>query len=100
MRIAPSLVLVTLSALAVTAAQAATRTDTPTYSNYLSARQAGSELDFKQASRYYEASLADDPDNADILSDAFRYQASSGDIAEAAKLGRRHFCMSRNLVMP
>jgi len=89
LRIAPSLVLAILSALSVTQAQAAKRNDAPTYSNFLSARQAGSELDFKQASQYYEASLADDPDNADILSEAFRYQASSGDIAEAAKLGRR-----------
>ncbi len=96
MRIAPSLVLASVVALAAPEALAAARTDAPTYSNFLSARQAGSELDFKQASRYYEASLADDPDNADILSEAFRYQASSGDIAEAAKLGRRLITVAPN----
>jgi len=41
------------------------------------------------ASRLYAASLAADPDNADILSHAFLYAAAAGDVATAAKLADR-----------
>jgi tetratricopeptide (TPR) repeat protein len=60
-----------------------------TFANYLSARQAASDFDLKQASQYYAASLADDPNNKDILSKAFIYAASSGDFQGGAKLAQR-----------
>jgi tetratricopeptide (TPR) repeat protein len=70
-------------------ADTAIASDVQSFSNYLSARQAASEFDLKQASRYYAASLAQDPDNKDLLSKAFIYSASSGDIAGGAKLAKR-----------
>lgn len=71
------------------AATPAVSSDVQSFSNYLSARQAASEFDLKEASKYYAASLADDPDNKDLLNKAFIYAASSGDLKSAAKLTPR-----------
>jgi tetratricopeptide (TPR) repeat protein len=79
------------SLLAAAAASAATPSvdDTQTFSNYLAARQAASDFDLKQASKYYGASLAADPANNELLGKAFIYTASSGDLEGAAKLAKR-----------
>jgi len=69
-------------------------TDVETFSNYLSARQAASEFDLKEASKYYAASLAEDPDNAELLNKAFIYAASSGDLEGGAKLAKRVIAMT------
>jgi tetratricopeptide (TPR) repeat protein len=90
LRIAAAIAFVAAACFS-TAVQADTAiaSDVQSFSNYLSARQAASEFDLKQASKYYAASLAEDPDNKDLLSKAFIYAASSGDIAGGAKLARR-----------
>lgn len=90
MRIAAAIVFVAAACFSP-AVQAATAiaSDIQSFSNYLSARQAASEFDLKQASKFYAASLAEDPDNKDLLSKAFIYSASSGDIAGGAKLAKR-----------
>jgi tetratricopeptide (TPR) repeat protein len=59
------------------------------FGDYLSARLAASDHNMVDAARLYAASLAADPDNADILGHAFLYSAASGDIDGAAKLARR-----------
>jgi tetratricopeptide (TPR) repeat protein len=59
------------------------------FGNYLSARFAASEHNLKDASTYYRASLAADPDNKELLELAFFFATSSGDIDNAAKLAQR-----------
>ncbi|HWY16926.1 MAG TPA: tetratricopeptide repeat protein [Rhizomicrobium sp.] len=59
------------------------------FGDYLSARLAASDHNMADAAKLYAASLATDPDNADILGHAFLYSAASGDIDGAAKLARR-----------
>ena len=59
------------------------------FGNYLSARLAASDHNMADAAKLYNASLAADPDNADILGHAFLYSAASGDIEGASKLARR-----------
>jgi tetratricopeptide (TPR) repeat protein len=91
LRIAAVIAFASVALLAPAAYAAATpaASDVQTFSNYLSARQAASELDLKEASKYYALSLANDPDNKDILAKAFIYAASSGDIENGAKLAKR-----------
>src|ERR1700675_2002149 len=59
------------------------------FGDYLSARLAASDHNMADAAKLYGASLATDPDNADILGHAFLYSAASGDIDSASKLARR-----------
>jgi tetratricopeptide (TPR) repeat protein len=59
------------------------------FGDYLAARLAASDHNMSDAARLYNASLATDPDNADILSRAFLYTAASGDVAKAAELAGR-----------
>jgi Flp pilus assembly protein TadD len=59
------------------------------FGDYLSARLAASDHNMVDAARLYAASLAADPENADILSRAFLYAAASGDVGTAAKLADR-----------
>lgn len=56
------------------------------FGDYLAARMAASDHNMADAARLYNASLAADPGNADILSHAFLYTAASGDVAKAAEL--------------
>ena len=56
------------------------------FGDYLAARLAASDHNVADAARLYNASLAADPGNADILSHAFLYTAASGDVAKAAEL--------------
>jgi tetratricopeptide (TPR) repeat protein len=78
-----------LLATGVASAAAPSADDTQTFSNYLAARQAASDFDLRQASKYYAASLAADPTNNELLGKAFIYTASSGDLEAAAKLAKR-----------
>lgn len=59
------------------------------YGDYLAARQAASTHDLGEAAKFYRAALDQDPDNGDLLGDAFLYTAASGDVNEAAKLAAR-----------
>ena len=55
------------------------------FSTYLSARFAANEHEMPQAARFYSQSLKNDPGNNSILSLAFFYTTTSGDIEGAGK---------------
>ena len=55
------------------------------FSTYLSARFAANEHAMPQAARFYSQSLKNDPGNSSILSLAFFYTTTSGDIEGAGK---------------
>jgi tetratricopeptide (TPR) repeat protein len=55
------------------------------FSTYLSARFAAQEHEMPEAAHYYEQSLKHDPGNSTILSEAFFYASTSGDIEGAGK---------------
>ena len=55
------------------------------FSTYLSARFAANEHEMPQAARYYAQSLKNDPGNGNILSLAFFYATTSGDIESAGR---------------
>jgi tetratricopeptide (TPR) repeat protein len=55
------------------------------FSTYLSARFAANEHEMPQAARYYAQSLKSDPGNGGILSLAFFYATTSGDMEGAGK---------------
>ncbi|HEX4078967.1 MAG TPA: tetratricopeptide repeat protein [Rhizomicrobium sp.] len=59
------------------------------FGDYLAARLAASDHNMSDAAKLYNASLAADPDNPDILSHAFLYTAASGDVDSAAELASR-----------
>ena len=54
------------------------------FSTYLSARFAAQQHDMPQAAKYYAQSLKSDPGNADLLSLAFFYSSTAGDLDTAA----------------
>ena len=56
---------------------------------YLAAKFAASAGDVKGAATYYGETLKEDPDNADILVNAFMYAAEAGDIEGAIALSDR-----------
>jgi tetratricopeptide (TPR) repeat protein len=55
------------------------------FSTYLSARFAAGEHQMPEAARYYAQSLKNDPGNASILSLAFFYTTTSGDVEGSGK---------------
>ena len=55
------------------------------FSTYLSARFAAGEHALPEAARYYTQSLSQDPGNSSILSLAFFYTTTSGDVEGAGK---------------
>ncbi len=55
------------------------------FSTYLSARFAAGEHQMPEAAHYYAQSLKDDPGNASILSLAFFYATTSGDVEGSGK---------------
>jgi tetratricopeptide (TPR) repeat protein len=59
------------------------------YGVYLSARLAASEHDIPDAASLYSQSLAQDPNNPELLDRAFLYAAISGNLDEAVSLARR-----------
>jgi tetratricopeptide (TPR) repeat protein len=59
------------------------------FGNYLSARLAASQHDLPEAAKLYRASLADDPNNPQLLAHAFLYTAASGDVSQAAGFAAR-----------
>jgi tetratricopeptide (TPR) repeat protein len=56
---------------------------------YLAANFAAATGDVKGAANFYSDTLADDPDNPDILARAFLFHAESGDIDKASSLAGR-----------
>jgi tetratricopeptide (TPR) repeat protein len=54
------------------------------FSTYLSARFAAQQHDMPEAARFYAQSLKSDPANADLLSLAFFYSSTAGDLNAAA----------------
>jgi tetratricopeptide (TPR) repeat protein len=54
------------------------------FSTYLSARFAAEQHDMPQAAQYYAKSLKSDPGNSDLLSAAFFYSTTAGDLDSAA----------------
>ena len=63
--------------------------DAATTAGYLSARFAASQHDLKDAAKYYRDSLDRDPSSPMLLTLAFFYSTSAGDIDEAAELAKR-----------
>lgn len=59
------------------------------FSTYLSARFAAGEHDMPQAARYYAESLKHNPNDSSILSLAFFYAATAGEMDSAGKYARR-----------
>jgi tetratricopeptide (TPR) repeat protein len=55
------------------------------FSTYLSARFAAGQHDMSDAARYYAQSLKNDPGNAAVMSQAFFYASTAGDIEGAGK---------------
>jgi tetratricopeptide (TPR) repeat protein len=55
------------------------------FSTYLSARFAAQQHDMPEAARYYSQSLKNDPGDADLLSLAFFYSSTAGDLNTAAQ---------------
>ncbi len=63
--------------------------DAATYAKYLAARFAATQHDLPEAARYFRESLDRDPSNNALLTLAFFYSTSAGDVDEAAKLAKR-----------
>ena len=61
----------------------------PLVGDYLSARFAADHHDLKEAAKYYQASLELDPTNPQLLTLAFFYSASAGDMDDAFKYAKR-----------
>jgi tetratricopeptide (TPR) repeat protein len=55
------------------------------FSTYLSARFAAGQNEMPEAARYYAQSLKNDPGNAEIMSQAFFFSSTSGDMETAGK---------------
>ena len=55
------------------------------FSTYLSARFAAGQHEMPQAARYYAQSLKNDPGNAEIMSQAFFFASTSGDMESAGR---------------
>ncbi|HKD46166.1 MAG TPA: hypothetical protein VKB67_00605, partial [Rhizomicrobium sp.] len=55
------------------------------FSTYLSARFAAGQHELPEAARYYAQSLKNDPGNAEVLSQAFFFASTSGDMDSAGK---------------
>jgi len=55
------------------------------FSTYLSARFAAGQNEMPDAARYYAKSLRNDPGNAEIMSQAFFFSSTSGDMETAGK---------------
>jgi tetratricopeptide (TPR) repeat protein len=59
------------------------------YGDYLSARFAADHHDLAEAAKFYRASLDRDPKDAQLLTFAFFYAASAGQVDQAAELAAR-----------
>ena len=62
--------------------------DAETYANYLSARFAATQHNLGDAAKYYRESLEADPNNNVLLTLAFFYSTSAGDMDDAVKLAK------------
>jgi tetratricopeptide (TPR) repeat protein len=59
------------------------------YGAYLSAHFAADQYDLKDAAKFYRQSLAEDPANTQLLTLAFFYSASAGELDAAAALAKQ-----------
>lgn len=80
--------LVMLQGCAGTGLFADRRAETP-YGDYLAARFAGSVHEGRAAEKYFDRTLAADPDNSVIIERAFMVALNSGDMDRAVTLARR-----------
>jgi tetratricopeptide (TPR) repeat protein len=74
-----------MPALDESAADKAADRQADAFSTYLSARYAAGQHDMSDAARYYAQSLKNDPGNAAVLSQAFFYTSTAGDIEGSGK---------------
>jgi len=57
--------------------------------SYLAGRVAGRDKNLEAAAEYYRRALARDPDNADMLGEAFKMELGAGNMMEAVRLAQR-----------
>ncbi len=57
--------------------------------SYLAGRVASEEKNFEEAAEYFRRALARDPDNDDMLGEAFKTELAAGNMSEAVSLARR-----------
>src|SRR5690242_19531461 len=74
---------------ATSAAVSAAPSQAEAYGSYLAGRLAASEHDMPEAAQLFRQSLAQDPDNPDLLNRALLYTAGAGNVDEAARLADR-----------
>lgn len=74
---------------ATSAAVSSTPSQAEAYGSYLAGRLAASEHDMPEAAQLFRQSLAQDPDNPDLLNRALLYTAGAGNVDEAARLADR-----------
>lgn len=96
MRILPLIAALAMASSIAVAAEAKTApqiTDSDrvaaSLGDYLSARFAANNHDYVEAARLYKESLARDPDNPQLLTYAFFYAASAGEMDDAGKYAER-----------
>ena len=90
-----------LGAGAVVYATTEAREEQPTLgasAAYLAAQHARAEYDLDQTNTYYHYTLAADPDNADLLREAYYHLALNGDYEAAGPLARRVSDMNDRLM--
>src|ERR1700761_2001765 len=59
------------------------------FGTYLSAKEAALQHDLGDAARLYQQSLADNPDDPNVIDHAFLYTAAAGDVAKAVDLAAK-----------
>lgn len=68
--------------------------------NYLAGRYARSAQDTAAAATYYEAALADDPDNRNLLQRTFLLMLAEGRMVRAIELAERLSALTNDPIMP
>jgi len=86
---APGVSMASISGPAADAPVAAEDAHSQGYGDYLAGRLAATQHDMRDAAKFYQASLDDDPDNPQLLERAFLYTASAGDLDKAADYAKR-----------
>lgn len=98
MRIVPFIAALSLCSSVAASAETADKnalpslnieTDTTYYGDYLAARFAANHHDLPEAAKFYSVSLDHDPTNPQLLTFAFFFAATAGEIDDAADLAKR-----------
>jgi tetratricopeptide (TPR) repeat protein len=87
--ICASLSLCACASAATSTAASSAPPQAEAYGSYLAGRLAASEHDMPEAAELFRQSLAQDPDNPDLLNRALLYTAGAGNVEEAAPLAAR-----------